>query len=164
MLTFDRLYFHHATMSGHPHQGQYDEDYGHPQHSNTDSYYQDDQHAQPYYDHNGGYAAEHGSQHMQQGADGYYDESYVLPNLDVSLRNELTVSAVGITMLMPTIRTSKMEVTTRAMTMVELIRMSTTMVSTMIRAPRVNTKATAIRKERAAVTRKRSRRPSVILL
>jgi 1,3-beta-glucan synthase len=53
-------------MSGHQ-QGHYDDGYGHQQHGNTDSYYQDEQ-AQ-YYDHNGGYE-EHG-----HGGDGYYDEA-----------------------------------------------------------------------------------------
>lgn len=52
-------------MSGHQ-QGHYDDGYGHQQHGNTDSYYQDEQ--GQYYDHNGSY--EHG-----HGGDGYYDEA-----------------------------------------------------------------------------------------
>ena len=63
-------------MSGHPQQAHYDDGYGHHQQGNTDSYYQDDQ-AQPYYDHNGGYT-EQGHPPNQQGGDGYYDESCVL--------------------------------------------------------------------------------------
>jgi 1,3-beta-glucan synthase len=71
-------------MSGHPQQGHYDDGYGHHQQGNTDSYYQDDQAAQPYYDHNGGYAdnAQHPNGH-QQGGDGYYDESYVVDGIQM---------------------------------------------------------------------------------
>jgi 1,3-beta-glucan synthase len=54
-------------MSGHQ-QAHYDDGYGHQQHGNTDSYYQDEN---QYYDHNSEGYAEHG----HQGGDGYYDES-----------------------------------------------------------------------------------------
>lgn len=60
-------------MSGHPQQGAYEEGYGH-QPGDTDSYYQDE-HAQPYYDHNAAYGEQGHAGHPQQGGDGYYDES-----------------------------------------------------------------------------------------
>lgn len=62
-------------MSGNPQQGHYDEGYGHHQQGNTDSYYQDDQAAQPYYDHNDGYGDNGHPPAGHQGGDGYYDES-----------------------------------------------------------------------------------------
>jgi 1,3-beta-glucan synthase len=52
-------------MSGHPHQGGYDDGYG--QHHGNDAYYQDDQ--QGYHDQ---YDYGHNQQH---GGEGYYDES-----------------------------------------------------------------------------------------
>ena len=59
-------------MSGHPQGGHYDDGYGQPH--GTDSYYQDDQGGQAYYDHNNQHYNE---QHPQGGHEGYYDESYV---------------------------------------------------------------------------------------
>ncbi len=71
-------------MSGRP-QDQYDDGYGHQNNDprtggqsgqNTDSYYQDDQNG-GYYD-DRGYADDgrgHNQQGMNQGGDGYYDES-----------------------------------------------------------------------------------------
>jgi 1,3-beta-glucan synthase len=86
-------------MSGHPQGGQYDDGYGHGQgqghhqDGNTDSYYQDDQN-HGYYDNNGGYADGH--QQHPQGADGYYDESYVYPfNPIISTGQEIKIFNSG---------------------------------------------------------------------
>jgi 1,3-beta-glucan synthase len=68
-------------MSGYPAQHQdYDDGYGHGGQdghnghnaAHTDSYYQDDQHQQQYYDNNG-YDAQGAAQH--NGGQGYYDEA-----------------------------------------------------------------------------------------
>jgi 1,3-beta-glucan synthase len=61
-------------MSEHQ-QAHYDDGYGHHQHHNTESYYQDED-APSYYDQNGNYAEPVHNQ--QQDGDGYYDELYLL--------------------------------------------------------------------------------------
>jgi hypothetical protein len=135
-------------MSAHQ-QGHYDDNYGHQQHGNTDSYYQDE-HGQ-YYDHNGGY--EHG-----QGGDGYYDEAQVpASQLPVELEI-LTTTTVVTTMRMPTALTSTRVATMRAVT---TIKMTTTMTDTMSKDNKllVSTPDTQLRAD-AEETRRRARRPS----
>lgn len=58
-------------MSGHPHQGGYDDGYGH---QGNDAYYQEEHHQQGYGQEDYDYNQQHPQQQGHHGGDGYYDE------------------------------------------------------------------------------------------